>query len=382
MDVSALVRRYGDWLLAAALVALTCLEVWLSEAPGWKRGLGSLVVLALLPLLRYRTRIPLLLLGLLLATVVAQFWLPKGGEGEAMGVIALVVVYTAGAHTEGRRMLAAIAMVVGLIFAIAATDPDGIYLGGMVFFTLLIGSPFVVGAMIRYRRLRETALEDQTVALRRERDERARAAVAEERTHIARELHDVVAHAVSVMVLQARGGRKLLDEEPDESRRAFDTIERTGQQALGEMRRLLGALRTDDEALALAPQPSLSRLESLAAEVAKAGLPVELRVEGDPVALPPGVDVSAYRIVQEALTNALRHAGPASALVSVRYGTREVEIEVADDGRGAAASANGGGHGLAGIRERVSVYGGDFAAGRRPEGGYAVRATLPFEAER
>jgi signal transduction histidine kinase len=183
------------------------------------------------------------------------------------------------------------------------------------------------------------------------------------------------------MVLQARGGRKVLGGDPDQARGAFDTIERTGQQALTEMRRLLGALRADDEELALAPQPSLSRLDALAAEVTRAGLPVDVRVEGEPTELPPGVDVSGFRIVQEALTNALRHAGPARALVFVRYGDGELDIEVSDDGAG-SANGSGGGHGLVGIRERVAVYGGDFDAGRRPEGGYAVRARLPYADQR
>ena len=284
-------------------------------------------------------------------------------------------------HTDGIATIIAAALTVVFTVALMITDGESWNLGGFLFFGLLIGTPFVVGRAIRYRRLRETALEETNVALARERDERARAAVAEERTRIARELHDVVAHAVSVMVLQARGGRALLDTEPSESREAFDTIERTGRQALGEMRRLLGQLRAEDEELALAPRPSLSRLSSLADEVTRAGLPVEIRIEGEPAELPAGVDVSAFRIVQEALTNALKHAGPARAVVAVRYGDGEVDIEVADDGRG-GANGDGTGHGLTGIRERVALYGGDFAAGAQRQGGYAVRARLPYEVER
>ena len=216
--------------------------------------------------------------------------------------------------------------------------------------------------------------------MRSERDA-AEAAIVEERGRIARELHDVVAHAISVIVLQARGGRRLHDSEPDETRGALDTIEHTGQQALVEMRRLVGLLRESDEELALAPQPTLSRLDHLVDQVRAAGLPVELSIEGEPIELPPGIDLSAYRIVQEALTNALKHAGPAQARVSLRYHPDGLEIEIADDGAG-TANGDSGGHGLVGIRERVSVYGGELDAGPQADGGFAVRARLPYASER
>jgi len=205
--------------------------------------------------------------------------------------------------------------------------------------------------------------------------------VAEERQRIARELHDVVAHAISVIVVQARGGRRLLDTEPAEARGAFDTIEGTGQQVLGEMRRLLGLLRESEDQLALAPQPSLVRIDDLVEQVRDAGLPVELAIEGEPTELPPGIDLSAYRIVQEALTNALKHAGPATARVTLRYGEDSLELEIADDGSGSAAG-NGGGHGLVGIKERVAMLGGEVEAGGRVAGGYTVRARLPYASER
>jgi signal transduction histidine kinase len=206
-------------------------------------------------------------------------------------------------------------------------------------------------------------------------------AVAEERLRIARELHDVVAHAISVIVLQARGGRRSLAMDPDETRQALDTIEATGSEALAEMRRLLGMLRRDDEEIALAPQPSLRHLDSLASQVREAGLPVEVSIEGEPVELSPGVDVSAYRIVQEALTNALKHAGPATARVIVRYGDHHLELEIADTGVGANAGGEEG-HGLAGMRERVSLYGGNIDSGPRDGGGFAVKARLPLVSER
>jgi signal transduction histidine kinase len=214
-----------------------------------------------------------------------------------------------------------------------------------------------------------------------ERDERAQEAVAEERTRIARELHDVVAHAISLIVLQARGGRRMLSDDPDETRRALDVIEHAGEQALGEMRRLLGLLRDDEPELTLAPPPSLRRIDELVAGTRASGLPVEVVIEGEPVELPPGVDVSAYRIVQEALTNALKHAGPAHARVTITYARDAVDLAIVDDGPG-VPSANGGGYGLAGMRERVAVYGGRLESGARPEGGYALRVRLPLRAER
>jgi signal transduction histidine kinase len=187
----------------------------------------------------------------------------------------------------------------------------------------------------------------------------------------------VVAHNVSVIVIQSQAAQQTAEAESDVGR-ALRSIESTGQQALTEMRRLLGLLRKDDEDLALAPQPSLRHVERLAQSVREAGLPVEVEVQGAAIALAPGVDLSAYRIVQEALTNALRHAGPARVRVVVRYGPRELELEISDDGPG-ITTANGAGHGLVGIRERVHVYGGAVETGDRPEGGYAIRVRLPLE---
>jgi signal transduction histidine kinase len=201
--------------------------------------------------------------------------------------------------------------------------------------------------------------------------------VVEERARIARELHDVVAHSVSVMTVQTGAVRRLLTPDQERERETLLAVERTGREALNEMRRLLGMLRATDEAEGLAPQPSLRQLDTLVEQVREAGLPVELKVEGAPVDLPPGLDLSAYRIVQEALTNALKHAGPARATVAVRYGPDELELEIADDGRG-AANGTGTGGGLVGMRERAALVGGRLEAGPRNGGGYAVRARLPL----
>src|SRR5207248_2681925 len=210
----------------------------------------------------------------------------------------------------------------------------------------------------------------------RERDLAAGEAVVAERARIARELHDAIAHNVSMMVVQAGAERRVLDETTGSTKEVLVTIERIGRGALTEMRRLVGMLRSDATD-SLAPQPGLHDLPTLVAQVREAGLPVELDVEGDPRELPVGIELSAYRIVQEALTNALKHAGQAQARVHVRYGRDSLELEIVDDGAGAQTPVASGGHGLVGMRERVALYGGRLDAGRRPTGGFAVRVLLP-----
>jgi len=381
VDLGRLIRIYGDWALALGLAALFQLEVWTvdpSHPPGdvgtafssGERAVAAAGGLVFTLSLAWRRRAPLVVLAVAIVTMLLAN-LVSALDAPATPAIALVVaVYSVGAHTAGLRASIGALGVAGVIGVIAARQ---LSLADVLFIAMIVGGAWLAGRAIRHRRLRETQLE-------REKAE-AEAAIAEERTRIARELHDVVAHAISVIVLQARGGRKLLDEEPEEARQALDAIERTASQALGEMRRLLGLLRESDAELALAPQPTLSRLEDLVGQVREAGLPVEVAVEGEPRELPPGVDLSAYRIVQEALTNALKHAGPATARVTVRYGDGELDLEISDDGVG-AGNGGGAGQGLAGIRERVAVFGGDVETGQRPEGGYAVRARLPYASER
>jgi signal transduction histidine kinase len=243
--------------------------------------------------------------------------------------------------------------------------------------SLLFAGAWLVGREMRRRRRVLALLRERASLLEHEREERARAAVIAERGRIARELHDVVAHSVSVMVVLAQAGPRLLGT-PQEAGNAFRSIEASGREALVELRRLLGVLRTGDEQLAIGPQPGLGSLDSLVEQVREAGLPVALRIEGDPAQLPPGVDLSAYRIVQEALTNTLKHAGPAEAEVTIRYGTSLLELEIRDNGSGAPPRVNGAGHGLIGMRERVALYGGELEAGTPDGGGYAVAARLPL----
>ena len=374
VTMPAFVRRHGDVLLGAGITLLAWAEFWTAEGLSTdQKLLLGVVSLAFGVLVAFRCSLPLVVSGAVLAAAMLETSLPEARGGEWIGLFVLLGVYTAAAHTSGWRTAVAAVLTLATGLVVMLGEPDNVDLGGILFFGFLFGTPWVAGRAIHYRRLREQQLE-------REKED-AEAAIAEERTRIARELHDVVAHAISVIVLQARGGRRLLDEEPEEVRQALDAIERTASQALAEMRRLLGLLHESDEQLALAPQPTLVRLDELVGQVREAGLPVEVSVEGTPRELPPGVDLSAYRIVQEALTNALKHAGPATARVMVRYGDGELDLEISDDGVG-TGNGGGAGQGLAGIRERVSVFGGDVETGQRPEGGYAVKARLPYASER
>jgi signal transduction histidine kinase len=284
----------------------------------------------------------------------------------------IVALYSAGRWARGWSLVVAALLTLVAIPAAAIEPGQPVGFSDIAFFVIFFGAPITAGWLFRHRAERERMLVD-------EHETRTAEAIADERARIARELHDVVAHAISVIVLQARGGRRMLDDEPEETRTALDAIERAGEQALAEMRRLLGMLRAADERAALVPQPGLARLGELVDEVAAAGLPVDVHVEGESRELPPGIDVSAYRIVQEALTNALKHAGPARATVVVTYTPTALELEVADDGSGPGV-VGGTGHGLVGIRERVGVYGGEVQAASDPDGGFRVRARLPLAA--
>jgi signal transduction histidine kinase len=251
---------------------------------------------------------------------------------------------------------------------------------GDFFFTpVLFGLAWLVGFALRGRAEQTAAAEERAARAEREREIAARVAVAEERGRIARELHDVVAHAVSVMVLQVGAVRHRMPEADAESREALKNVEQAGRTALAEMRRLLNAMRHDDEALELLPQPGLQDVAALVDHVRAAGLPVRLDVHGEPVPLPPGLDLSAYRIVQEGLTNSLKHSGASHAEVDVRYGATELELEVRDDGTGGVTTDEGLGHGLVGVRERVKIYGGEMTAGVSRSGGYVLRARIPLD---
>jgi signal transduction histidine kinase len=290
----------------------------------------------------------------------------------------LIAFYSVGAHCDDRRSPLVGAVAVAAIAAADLARPGSFSAGGIrPGAWLAFAIAWLVGRDLRRRRQRVGELEDRAERLEREREEQAQLAVAEERGRIARELHDVIAHSVSVIVVQAQAGPHLVSD----TKRVvgvFQAIESSGRDALAELRRLLGILRSEDEELAIGPQPGLSSLQSLVEQVRASGVSLELRIEGEPVHLPAGIDLSAYRIVQEALTNVVKHAGGAAAEVAIRYRERALELDVVDDGHSRPIGVNGAGHGLIGMRERVALYGGTLEAGTRDGGGYAVRARLPF----
>jgi signal transduction histidine kinase len=375
MTLREFTSRHADRLIAAALAAVYAVEIATEAHFAGDRAVSFPAALAFCAALAWRRRAPLIAMALAVGIIeLSNETAPALADTGAFLVGVLLAIYSVGRYAQGHAEWAGVALIVVAIPGAAIEPGDPTTFSDVAFFVVFFGGPWLVGRYVRHRAERERVL----VA---ERDVRAHEAVAEERTRIARELHDVVAHAISVVVLQARGGRRMLDDDPDETRRALDVIEHAGEQALGEMRRLLGLLRQDEAEPTLAPPPSLRRIDELVAATRASGLAVEVVIEGEPVELPPGVDVSAYRIVQEALTNALKHAGHAHARVTITYAVDAVDLAIVDDGSG-GETANGGGYGLAGMRERVAIYGGRLESGARPEGGYALRVRLPLPAAR
>jgi signal transduction histidine kinase len=310
----------------------------------------------------------------------------------SLGVVGLAAAFLLGNLRDDRQAGIGLAIVLGCIVVVVSNIPGPQSASDLIFIPLRFVVSWVAGYALRARaeqaeaaemratlaeREREAAEMRATLA-EREREAAARIAVAEERARIARELHDIVAHAMSVMVLQVGAVRHKLPHTLEEDRDALGRVEQAGRTALAEMRRLLGAMRNDGDRVELGPQPGLDALDSLVEDVIHAGLPVQLHVDGEPYTLPRAIDLSAYRIVQEGLTNALKHAHASHADVTVRYRPDEVELEVADDGKGPAVT-NGHGHGLVGIRERVRIYGGEMNAGTAPGGGFVLGARLPLD---
>jgi len=345
---------------------------------------ANMVVLGAMALVFvWRRSRPLLTLSLLYAgaTVMAAFLTPPP-EFIAAVLMLIVANYSTGAHLEGRRGLLGLAVGVGGITGLAlAFDPGDIFFPVVV----LCFVPWLAGRTMRHQTLLARELAEKAERAEHARADEERRAIAMERSRIARELHDVLAHDLSVMVVQAGAARRVVERDADAAVASAQLIERTGREALVELRHLFGTVRRDDGE-PLGGLPGVGRVDRLAQRARDAGLPVELRVEGEPRQLPTGVDLTAFRVVQEALTNALKHAGSARAKVTVRYEPRELLVEVEDDGVGAAGadrelSELGGGHGLVGMRERVELYGGLMQAGRRRGGGFVVRAQLPTAAE-
>ncbi len=289
----------------------------------------------------------------------------------------MATAFLLGNLRDSRQAGIGLAIVLGSIVIVVDNIPGEQAATWLIFIPLRFAAAWVAGYALRERSEQAEAAELRAAQAEREREAAARIAVAEERARIARELHDIVAHAVSVMVLQVGAVRHKLPDALAEDRDALSGVERAGRTALAEMRRLLAAMRSDGEEAELVPQPGLDGLDSLLSDVGRAGLPVELHVEGEPFPLPRGIDLSAYRIVQEGLTNALKHARASNADVTLRYRQDELGIEVRDDGRGAAAH-DGLGHGLVGIRERVKIYGGEMNAGAANGGGFVLDTRLPI----
>jgi signal transduction histidine kinase len=358
------------------------------QAAVWTHGMERrpLVALALLAAngaLALRRRFPaesVLAVWLLFLAIV--YLSPRGIDeiGAPAFVTMFFAAWAGAAYNDRRRAVLLLLLGYAVTAVVVVHDPEAAFVGDWAWVNGIATIAWFSGLSIHVRANQAALLEERNALLEARREAEKRSAVAEERARIARELHDVVAHSVTVMTVQAGAVRRLLGDDRAREREALETVEATGRQALVEMRRLLGVLReTDgDAARSLGPQPGLAALDALVAQVRRAGLPVELAVAGDHPQLPPGVDVTAYRVVQEALTNALKHGGRgARARVEVRFDPDAVELEVENDGR-VAGPGDGLGHGLVGMRERVGIFGGTLEAAARDGGGFLVRARLPL----
>jgi signal transduction histidine kinase len=381
--LAAVAHRYGFDLLVVLAALLSALEVVLRGEAGLESGTSlwfgavamAVVVLPLLGRRRFPFAAPFTVwvLAAALSFVDGQL-IPSTAAGSVVGITAAFLLGNLRAPVQRWLGLAA---VVGGATAIVFNAPNR-GTGDLVFVPVLFVIGWILGFALRERSVQTDAAEQRAASAEREREAVARIVVAEERARIGRELHDIVAHAVSVMVLQVGAVRHQLPPELADERAALTGVERAGRTALTEMRRLLGAMRNDDEAVALAPHPGLDDLEDLLDEVRRAGLPVQLEVVGERIALPPAVDLAAYRIIQEGLTNALKHAHATRADLQLSFRPDELAIEVHDDGRGAVVG-DGLGHGLIGVRERVSIHGGQMRAGVAAEGGYTLATSLPLD---
>ena len=370
-----MVRRLV-WAREHVFEALALVGVVLAQAEIWStvdanRNQMAAVAFCTAGALVFRRRAPFVVplvvaVGVLVLTLLDA---EAAYNTDTMFIPLLLACWAAGSILEVRQAAIGLLAVVGAGWAVFIRAPD-VPLTELFWLSFPLTGVFAISAAAARHSERARAAEERA----QRSEEHAQRAVDDERNRIARELHDVIAHSVSVMTVQAGAVRRLLTPEQEREREALLTVEETGRQALTEMRRLLGVLRRSDETVALAPQPGLATLEQLVGQVREAGLPVEMCFEGEQIVLPPGIDLSAYRIVQEALTNALKHAGPARAWVVVRYGTDQVEVEVANDG---ISNGSSDGYGLIGMRERVALYGGELTAGPRAGGGFTIKARLP-----
>ena len=365
-------------LVAVLLVAGWANVLWSSERQGSVVANLVLVAVMAVSLLWRRERpfVPVVCVTIALPLSAALLTAPP----YLFAAIAVLVAasYSAGAHLEQPRSVQALALLVlAVSLVVLIHEPtDWFFPIGVFCFV-----PWLAGRTIRNQTMLARELAEKAERAEHGREEEERRAIVSERSRIARELHDVLAHNLSVMVVQAGGARRIVDKRPDQAVQVADLIERTGREALAELRHLFGPVRHGDGEDLQGPV-GIDRVEELAARARAAGLSVHVHVEGERVALPTGVDLTAYRVVQEALTNTLKHGGRAQASVTVSYEPNELVLSIEDDGVGADGSGEelgelGGGHGLVGMRERVELYGGLLQAGSRPNGGFAVRARLP-----
>jgi signal transduction histidine kinase len=375
-DIARVPRRPPriDFVIAGVLLAWALLEALVNDGPG-PRWLRVLVALAFTVPLVWRRRYPVAVMAAIAATVIAVALVADKPEPGAMPFPSLLIAtFSVALHVRALPVAVAAGAIpiATMLFTVFTNyySGDGPTPADVLILAFLIIGAWTAGRVVRHR-------AEQAVAAEATSGERAREAVSAERVRIARELHDVVAHSVSIIAVQAGAAEELVERDPSQARQHMAAVRRTAREALVEMRRLLGVLRED--AATYNPQPGLARVEELLDDARAAGVPVELREEGErPATLAPGIDLAAYRIVQEALTNVRKHAGPVETTVTVRYGDDGIALEVVN-APGATGNGGGSGHGLAGMRERARVYGGTVEAGPDGGGGFAVRARLPVE---
>ncbi len=378
---------WADIVLTAILLSASVIAGLNVEAAGSERELGglgwTLMILATIPVALRRTWPIHAMWAIIVATV--PFWVLDYSD-DPLGPSLLIAIYSVAAHVERpaslRHGAAGIAVVLGVGTVGVLIPEEDLPWFALPAFLVMFGTAWIIGDNLRTRRAYTLELERAAARTEAQRDAEAKRAVAEERTRIARELHDVVAHSMSVMVVQAGAARRVLDTDPQRAVDALTAIESTGRESLNEMRRILGVLRSDDDTAELTPSPTLHDLARLVEQYEKAGLPVAVTVEGDASELPQSLGLSAYRVLQEGLTNTLKHAGPASAAVRLVYLPDKLEVHVSDDGRGASAFKSGAGQGLVGMRERVEAFGGTLEAGPRTGGGFEVSADFPIGGHR
>jgi signal transduction histidine kinase len=372
-------RAVGQDLLLAlvfAVVATAQIGPQLRDSPAPLLAVGT--VLALVGGLVFRRRRPAIALAVALVAMLIFTRFAEVHRFTALAVAVAVLFYSFALHGSGRHQGPIAAGLLAVLAGAVAIDPHtrGVS-NGAVTVALFGALPVAAGFLLRNRQALNRELRATTAALERSRRERETQVVVGERMRVARELHDVVAHSVSVMVIQAGAARRVASRDRDRAVEALRSVQASGREALAEMRFMVGALRRDWNDSDDPPTPGLDRLAELVARAHDAGLEVRARVQGQPEPLPSGLDLVAYRVVQEALTNTLKHANADEATVLVRYGGGALELEIHDSGRGSQA-AEPSGHGLIGMRERVSLYGGEFEAGPQADGGFAVRARLPL----